>query len=40
MIKTRKFNLVRLANARHFTQGPEGFYQEIGGILQEQPGDI
>ena len=40
MIKTRKFKLVRLANAKHLTRGPDGHYQEIGGGLQDEPGDI
>jgi hypothetical protein len=40
MSRSRKFTLVRLANARHLTQGPDGHYDEIGGVLQPKPGDI
>jgi len=40
MIKTRKFNLVRVSGARDLTQGPDGKYLEIGAVLQEEPGDI
>jgi hypothetical protein len=40
MIKTRKFKLVRLAKAKHLTRGASGHYQEIGAVLQQEPGDI
>ena len=40
MIKTRRFNLVRVLNAKRLTQGPYGFYLEIDAVLQEEPGDI
>ena len=40
MSRTRKFTLIRLANAKALTQGPEGDYAETNAIRQEKPGDI
>ena len=40
MTKSRKFNLVRLGDAKRLTRGPSGRYLEINGVKQQEPGDI